>query len=140
MMLAVPLAQVFAFFSDASNLERITPPELHFRITTPRPLEISSGTIIDYRLSLFGLPFAWKTRIAEWTPPHVFVDEQLEGPYRQWIHRHTFRAVAGGTEIADEVRYRLPLSPIGELAWPVVALQVRRIFAYREKVIRAAFE
>ena len=128
-----PRDEVFAFFAAAENLERITPPELRFRIVTPLPVGMSAGTLIDYRLGLFGVPFGWRTRITEWRPPHMFVDEQLEGPYREWVHTHTFVDVPGGTRVGDEVRYRLPLFPAGEVAWPVVRLQIERIFRYRKR-------
>jgi ligand-binding SRPBCC domain-containing protein len=126
-----PLDEVFAFFSAAENLEVITPPELGFKILTPTPIVIAEGTLIDYRLRLFGVPFGWRTRIARWDPPHSFTDEQLKGPYRKWVHTHSFRAVDGGTEMSDEVRYQLPLAPLGDIAYPLVRLQVGRIFAYR---------
>ncbi|MGA8005881.1 MAG: SRPBCC family protein [Burkholderiales bacterium] len=125
--------EVFPFFAAAENLEVITPPELGFEVLTPAPIVIAEGTIIDYRLRLFGLPFRWRTRIARWDPPHQFVDEQLKGPYRKWVHTHTFREVDGGTEMTDEVRYRLPLPPFGDIGYPVVRLQVKRIFAYRRR-------
>jgi ligand-binding SRPBCC domain-containing protein len=134
--LALPQAEVFRFFAAAENLERITPPELNFRIMTPSPVVLRAGALIDYRLSLFGVPFTWRTEITEWDPPHSFVDTQLKGPYAQWIHRHWFREEAGVTVMGDEVRYRLPVPLLGEVGLPLVKLQVGRIFRYRESRIR----
>ena len=138
-----PREEVFPFFADAGNLERITPPELRFRIVTPSPVEMVPGTLIDYRLSLWGVRFGWRTEITEWDPPHAFTDSQIDGPYRTWIHRHVFEevdagsgAAAGATLMTDEVRYRLPLWPLGEVALPVVSRQLRRIFRHRARVIR----
>jgi len=126
-----PRAEVFAFFAAAENLERITPPELRFRITSPTPIAMATGSLIEYRLSLFGFPFHWKTLISAWDPESSFVDEQLRGPYATWIHTHTFSDVEGGTLVGDSVRYRLPLYPLSELAHPLIRLQLKRIFAYR---------
>ena len=138
---ARPRSEVFSFFADAGNLERITPAFLRFRIVTPSPITIAPGTLIDYRLSLFGLPFGWRTRIERFEPDSSFVDMQLRGPYTLWRHTHEFEAVAGGTQMLDRVEYALPLGPLGRIARALfVRTTLERIFDYRARTIAEIFE
>lgn len=135
--LPLPPAELFPFFADAANLDAITPPWMDFRIVTPRPIEMREGTLIDYRLRVRGIPLRWRTRINAWQPPHRFADEQLRGPYRQWIHEHTFEAKDGGTLARDAVRYAVPFDFIAH-RW-LVRPDVERIFAYRAEALQRLF-
>jgi ligand-binding SRPBCC domain-containing protein len=136
--LPLGIDETFSFFSDASSLEIITPPELSFRIVTSQPFTIKEGTEINYRLRLYGLPIAWRARITNWNPPYRFVDEQIHGPYKRWVHIHRFYEHNENTEIMDEVWYQLPLWPFGEVAYPLVAAQLQRIFRFRKQAILEA--
>jgi len=130
-------AELFPFFADAANLDAITPPWLDFKIVTPRPIVMGEGVLIDYRLRVHGLPLRWRTRINVWQPPHRFVDEQLRGPYRLWIHEHTFEARDGGTLARDVVQYAVPFDFLAH-RW-FVRPDIENIFRYRSDALRARF-
>jgi Uncharacterized conserved protein len=135
-----PREEIFAFFSDAANLERITPPFLNFHIVTPRPIDMKSGTIIDYKLRLYGIPFHWRTLIETFEPPASFSDAQVMGPYRRWHHLHEFTEVPGGTEMRDRVDYELPFRLFSPIIHPlIVRRSVQQIFDYRNKIIAEIF-
>ena len=135
-LIARPLDEVFAFFSDAGNLGLITPNWLHFRILTPQPIAMQAGTLIDYQIKLFGVPMRWRTRIDYFDPPHQFVDTQVRGPYKLWRHTHEFAATDGGTLVTDRVEYQLRFGPIGWLAHKLfVGRTLARIFEHRAETI-----
>jgi ligand-binding SRPBCC domain-containing protein len=135
-----PADEVFPFFADARNLERLTPDWLSFRILTPTPIDMRQGARIDYRIRVHGVPLRWQTNIARWQPPSAFVDEQVRGPYALWRHTHTFVPSDGGTVLGDDVLLR-PRG--GPLAGAVMALFVRRdverIFRHRAAVMAELF-
>ena len=133
-----PLPAVFDFFSLHENLQRITPPRMRFRITSSPGPRLREGDRIEYALRVFGLPMRWTTRITLWRENEVFADLQERGPYRYWLHTHTFRAKDGGVEMHDRVEYELPFGFLGRVlgAW-VVRRQLEEIFDYRAKVLAA---
>ena len=131
-----PLREVFAFFSRAENLERITPPWLSFGLLTPGPIEMRSGTTIEYRLRLHGIPLSWVSMIELWEEEQRFVDRQLRGPYRLWRHHHEFTGIDGGTRVHDRIEYALPLGHVGRvLGMPLVRRDLARIFDYRRAAV-----
>jgi len=128
-----PRGEAFAFFCDAFNLERITPPFLRFHILTSPPIKIEAGTVIDYRLSLFGAPIRWRTVIESWIPEQLFVDRQIKGPYAYWRHTHSFEE-RGPRQILmrDLIEYSIPYAILGRVAHRLfVKRWLNEIFNYR---------
>lgn len=140
-VLTRPREEVFAFFERAENLARITPDFVNFEITTPTPIEMGEGALIDYRIRLFGVPMRWRTRIEEYRSNDRFVDTQVRGPYAVWRHTHLFADVPGGTEMRDIVEYEVPLGLLGSVARRLfVARTLDRIFDHRAEAIAQIFE
>jgi ligand-binding SRPBCC domain-containing protein len=135
-----PLGEVFAFFADAYNLERITPTFLHFKVLTPPPIAMQSGALIDYQIRLYGVPMRWRTEIEEFTPGVRFVDRQLKGPYKLWHHTHSFHETKDGTVMIDRVRYQTPYGLFGAMARRMLVTRtLDQIFDYRYRSIAGIF-
>ena len=135
--LACPRGNLFEFVSDAFQLETLTPPLLRFQVVTPPPIVIRSGTLIDYKLRLHGIPIRWQSQISEWEPPARFVDRQTRGPYRQWLHEHRFVEQDGGTLVIDHVDYRAPGGSLVNRLFVVPDL--RKIFGFRMQKLQELF-
>ncbi len=135
----IPLtpAEIFSFYGDPFNLERITPPWLQFRVVTPLPIEMQEGLKLDYRLKLHGLPVKWQSLISAWEPPHRFVDQQVIGPYRRWYHEHLFQELEGGTRVIDRVTYAVPGGRLINRFF--VQPDLMKIFRYRREVLEEVF-
>lgn len=129
--------EVFTFFSDARNLDAITPEWLSFRTISTAPVEMKVGAVIDYRLRVHGIPLRWRSRITQWEPPSRFADAQTRGPYRLWLHEHEFGERDGGTLVRDKVRYAVPFDFL--LHKLFVRADVEKIFAYRARKLRELF-
>ena len=135
--IARPLGEIFPFFAEPRNLERLTPPWLRFEILTPGRLEMRAGLLIDYRIRLHGLPLRWQSEITVWDPPRRFIDEQRRGPYRLWIHEHTFEESQGVTTVRDCVNYAVFGGAMIRRLF--VAPDLERIFSFRREALQQLF-
>src|SRR5262245_1511735 len=131
------LNEVFDFFLKAENLQKLSPPWVHFEILTPLPISMEVGRLINYRIRLRGIRLIWRSEITVWKPPHRFVDEQRKGPYRLWIHEHRYQESKGGTRIEDDVTYAVWGGSLVQRF--LVRPDLERIFNYRLEVIEQLF-
>ncbi len=140
--LAITIEEAWAFFSSAKNLDRITPPEMGFKIISQlREEPIYHGMQIEYIVKpLFGIPLKWVTEIENVQAPYSFADRQQKGPYRLWEHTHRFQSIAGGVKMNDDVRYCLPLGWLGIMAHRLfVRNQLEKIFDFRVSALIKLF-
>lgn len=134
LIIEMPQEEVFSFFSNAYNLTEISPPWLNFQVLNPPPIIMGVGTRIDYQLKLHGIPMRVQCEITSWHPPYAFVDEQRKGPYRGWVHTHTFVETEIGTIIGDEVEYAVPGGDLVNRLF--IRPDIEKIFEYRTQKLQ----
>ncbi len=134
--------EVWDFFSDPHNVVKITPKAMFMKITNSEDVgNISEGMTVRYKLyPFFDFPVSWTTEITRVERPHVFEDEQKDGPYDVWRHKHLFREIPGGVEMTDIIEYRMPFGALGEFLNDVLIRQrLEYVFEYRRKKIEEIF-
>jgi len=124
------LAEVAAFHRQSASMGAITPPPVIVRVHQA-PALLNNNDEMAFTLWLGPLPIRWLARIEEVTATG-FVDRQVRGPFQQWVHRHTFRAISPTiTEVVDEIEIALT----DQWFWRIVGwgmyLNLPLLFAYR---------
>ncbi len=139
--LPIGLADAWSFFSSPANLNLITPEKMQFKTISVVPPKMYEGLIIQYKIKpMMNIPMHWTTRILSVRENEMFIDEQIKGPYKTWLHEHHFEEVKGGVMMKDKLSYDIGFGIIGKLAgllW--VDKQVMEIFAYRKKKVEELF-
>ena len=139
--LPTTLEKAWDFFSNPTNLKKITPPSLGLEITSEPADKIYEGMIITYNVNPF--PFyrtTWITEITHIDYLHRFIDEQRLGPYKLWHHQHFFSEADNGIIMEDLIHYSVPYGYIGNLLNTVyIARNLDYIFNYRSKILDNLF-
>ena len=132
---------LWEFISVPQNLNKITPPDMAFKIIGEPPEKTYAGLLLEYRVKVPLLGWStWLTEIKYVEEGLSFMDEQRVGPYKLWLHTHKLEDVDGGTRMTDDIRYLIPFGPIGLLAnFLFVGRTLRRIFDYRRVKMEELF-
>lgn len=139
--LPITLQEAWNFFATPNNLNRVTPDDMVFEITSELPDKMYEGLIITYRIRpMMNIALNWVTEITHIREFEFFVDDQRKGPYNIWHHEHHFRAVEGGVLMTDLLHYDIGKSILGWLAGQLfVHRKVRKIFEFRYQVLSSYF-
>jgi len=140
--LPISINEAWEFFSSPKNLNRVTPKELYFEITSEVPDKMYEGLIIGYKIKpMLNIKVNWCTEITHIKHLEYFIDEQRKGPYKIWHHEHHFKEVEGGIIMTDLLYYDIGKSIFGWIAGKLfVNKKVKEIFEYRYQTLNHYFE
>ena len=137
------LKTVWNFISSPNNLEKITPDDMSFKITSKNINDsMYPGMIITYKVTpLLKIPLTWVTEITHVKENNFFVDEQKIGPYSLWYHYHGIEEVENGVKLIDKVSYQTPFGIFGKIAHLIfIRNTLERIFNHRNIAFRELLE
>jgi ligand-binding SRPBCC domain-containing protein len=137
----IPIDKAWAYFSNPSNLSKITPESMGFITTSENTESMFSGQIISYIVKpILGIKTNWVTEITHVDEPNFFVDEQRFGPYSMWHHEHHFIKNGNLTQMIDKISFKIPFGILGHLAFPIIVKpQLLKIFNYRQTKLDQLF-
>jgi ligand-binding SRPBCC domain-containing protein len=130
------------FMSSPKNLQKITPQNMGFIITSNNKEEIMyPGMIISYKVTpILNIPLTWITEITQVKDKKFFVDEQRVGPYKMWHHEHIFKVQDNGVLMKDIITYIPPFGILGKVANDLfINKRVKEIFDFRSKVLEEIY-
>ena len=130
------------FFSKPSNLNKLTPEDVEFKIISGKSDDFYAGKIISYKIKPFKLvTLNWITEISQVKEGFYFIDNQISGPYKMWHHEHHFKSNNDGTtEIIDKVKYKVPFYILGRISHKIfIKRKLIKIFNFRQKKINELF-
>lgn len=91
---------------------------------------IGLGEAMTWRARHFGIWWTMTSQITALDQPTRFVDQQVRGPFKTFIHEHRFEQLTHGTLMTDTVTVASPI--FGALAERVVLVPyLRRLIAKR---------
>lgn len=137
------MEEVWDFFSDPTNLQKITPKDMNFEVLSDlRNISMYSGMLIRYKVSpIASIRMNWVTEITSLQPHSYFIDEQRFGPYSLWHHEHRFEETGDGILMTDILHYGIPLGIVGQMMNRImISRRIDHIFDYRQDMIEVLFQ
>ncbi len=138
-LLEASVERVFAFHKKPDALDKLLPAWPPARVAARRG-GLEPGSEVEIELRLGPLRQRWVARHTGYRENEFFSDEQVQGPFRRWRHRHGFERVdAERCRLVDEVEFSLPLAPLSDwLAGWLVKQMLKKMFADRHARTAAA--
>jgi uncharacterized protein (TIGR01777 family) len=130
--------EVWQWHARPGAFERLAPPWEPVTVLA-RSGPLAEGATVTLRVHAGPVPMRWTARHYDVEPGRGFSDEQIDGPFRAWVHRHAMIPDIGDTStMVDTIRYVPPLGPLGDLAGDIwLDGRLASLLRYRHDLLAA---
>src|SRR5438132_1083397 len=134
-----PSAEVFAFLCNPANLSQVTPPDLNMRLVEA-PAQLALGAQIVLQTRRWGFAQRIVSKVTAFETNRLLADEQIEGPFKKWIHTHLLEEAAGGTRMTDRIEFEAPGGLLGLVfTQDAIEGELQELFEYRTQKFEELF-
>jgi len=130
-----PVEAVFKWHSRPGAIERLSPPWDPLKVLS-RSGGIEKGAQVTLAMKTGPFPYKWFARHTDYRENEFFRDEQIKGPFSEWVHSHRFEPDGNNRCILeDSIEYRLPFHSASKfITQSIINKKLERIFTYRHKI------
>ena len=131
-IIRAPVETVFGFHEREDALRLLSPSFPPVRVIR-KTGGIEPGSRVELKIG----PFRWTALHTVYVKNRVFADEQIQGPFAKWNHRHEFEAVGDATRLTDRIDYLLPGGVrVNRLFGWAVQLGLHQMFRHRHQMTK----
>jgi len=129
---------VFDYLARPANLQWLVPPEAGL-VLVRYPERLAHGSKLEFQMTGYGPAQNCVHEIIEFDETRVFVERQVQGPLRKFVHEHAVEA-AGPNQVTVTDRIEFA-PPVGFLRFVVTEQRVlkslRHAVDFRHRALRS---
>ena len=138
-MIPRPAAEIFAFLCNPANLIQVTPPDLNMRLVEA-PERLALGAQIVLQTRRWGFSQRILSKVTAFETNRLLTDEQVEGPFKKWIHSHLLEEAPAGTRMTDRIEFEAPGGLLGMVfTQDAIEGELQELFEYRTQKFEELF-
>jgi ribosome-associated toxin RatA of RatAB toxin-antitoxin module len=132
---------LFDFLSDYRKRPRIMPTDIQLELTSV-PLELKTGTHYDFKMTRYGLSYAFPVEIEFCEPKNKIVEKSNSYFFAEWTNTIIFEEHSeDSTLLTTIIDYKMPYGILGTLADDLfVRNDLTRILHFSHNKIKSFFD
>lgn len=135
-----PVEIVFDFLTTSANIEKVSAGDLGLSFVEA-PEQYHQGAVVKFQIMGMGQVRTAVHEVVEFDRPGRFVERQIDGVLKLWIHEHLFEADGDQTHVIDRITFEPPGGLLGFLATEErIIEQLEDGFFSRNRLIKQLLE
>jgi hypothetical protein len=132
----VSVESLFQFHEDKVGFDTLVGLDKNVKvIQRPENILVGAKAIMEIKIAPF-IKQKWVAEHIEYEKNKLFVDKQVEGPFKSFVHYHKFESTKGGSILNDHIEFEFYINFISKY---FVSEKIKSNFKERHKATAKYF-